>query len=254
MNENPNYYGILPANVRYAKNVCSSAKLLFTELSALTNKEGYCFASNSYFAKLYDVSEKSISNWIKELDEAGFIKSEVTKNNSGTYRKIFLTDVNNFPTGQKKTSIGGEKKTSNGLEKNFHTKEYYNNNNININTNKENNAKANKDEIEIDVFPFNFSFNLIEAINRFFVYRKEIKKPLKNISKLTKIKEFEKQVAEHGESAVIQSIETAISNGYQGTFIKTNNNKNNGTNNAKQELTNFIRNTAFGIDVDKLGY
>jgi uncharacterized phage protein (TIGR02220 family) len=143
MKENPNYYGILPAFVRYSKEVCSSSKLLYTELTALSNKEGYCYANNGYFAELYGVSEKSISNWIKELVTAGFIRSEVTKNSSGTYRKIFLTDGNNVLTGQKKTSIGGEKKSSNGLEEKFYPKEYYNNNTININ-NKEEEKKEKK--------------------------------------------------------------------------------------------------------------
>jgi len=143
MKENPNYYGILPAFVRYSKEVCPSSKLLYTELTALTNKEGYCYANNGYFAELYGVSEKSISNWIKELDTAGFIRSEVTKNSSGTYRKIFLTDRNNVLTGEKKSSIGGEKKSSNGLEEKFYPKEYYNNNTININ-NKEEEKKEKK--------------------------------------------------------------------------------------------------------------
>jgi hypothetical protein len=127
-----------------------------------------------------------------------------------------------------------------------------------INNNIKNNNKEyinnSSEEIETDIFPFNFSLNLIQAINKFFVYRKEIKKPLKNISKLNKIKEFESQVADFGERAVIESIENAIANGYQGTFIKTNKTNQNGINNAKQELTDFIRNTAFGIDCDKLGY
>ena len=50
--ELPSYYGIIPANVRYDKDLQPNAKLLYSELTALTTKRGYCFSSNLYFAKL----------------------------------------------------------------------------------------------------------------------------------------------------------------------------------------------------------
>jgi hypothetical protein len=74
--EKPNYYAVIPASVRYSKEICANAKLLYGEITALANKKGYCWASNNYFAKLYGVSKKSISNWFKALFDAGFIKCE----------------------------------------------------------------------------------------------------------------------------------------------------------------------------------
>lgn len=56
MNEKPGYYAIIPAGVRYDKQLPQGAKLLYGEITALTNKNGYCWASNDYFAKLYSVS------------------------------------------------------------------------------------------------------------------------------------------------------------------------------------------------------
>ena len=58
--ENPNYYGILPANVRYDKNLKPMEKILYTELTALSNKNGYCNAKNIYFGKLYDVHKNTV--------------------------------------------------------------------------------------------------------------------------------------------------------------------------------------------------
>ena len=49
----PNYFGILPANVRYDKRLKPMEKILYTEITALSNAKGYCYATNSYFAKLY---------------------------------------------------------------------------------------------------------------------------------------------------------------------------------------------------------
>jgi len=105
MKEQPNYYGILPANVRYDKNLPANAKLLYSEITALAQKDGYCYASNGYFAELYDVSDRSISEWINKLSQNGYIEVQLVKNNSGTFRKLFLS-------GMKKSSTPRMKKTS----------------------------------------------------------------------------------------------------------------------------------------------
>lgn len=76
MTENPSFYAIIPAHVRYSE-ITPNAKLLYGEITALCNKTGVCYASNQYFADLYRVSKKSISKWIKELQEKGFVKSEI---------------------------------------------------------------------------------------------------------------------------------------------------------------------------------
>ena len=91
---NKNYYAIIPANVRYDKNLTPNAKLLYGEITALCNEKGYCWANNSYFSELYGVSKKTISNWISSLDERGFIKSEmIYKENSKEIkeRRLYIT-------------------------------------------------------------------------------------------------------------------------------------------------------------------
>lgn len=72
--EKPNFYGIMPANVRYDKNLKPMEKILYTEITALSNKEGYCFASNSYFGELYEVNKKTVSIWVNNLEKQGYIK------------------------------------------------------------------------------------------------------------------------------------------------------------------------------------
>ncbi|HBI1964003.1 TPA: helix-turn-helix domain-containing protein, partial [Enterococcus faecalis] len=55
MNEHRGYYAIIPAIVRYDNHLNGNAKLLYGELTALANEKGYCWATNQYFANLYNV-------------------------------------------------------------------------------------------------------------------------------------------------------------------------------------------------------
>ena len=73
--EEPGYYAIIPSKVRYA-NIIPNVKLLYGEITALSNKRGYCFATNSYFAKIYKVHPTTVSNWISILVTNKFIVVE----------------------------------------------------------------------------------------------------------------------------------------------------------------------------------
>ena len=72
----PNYYSILPANVRYDKDLRANEKILYSEITALTQKNGECYASNKYFAELYEVKENAIATWIKHLKAKEYIDIE----------------------------------------------------------------------------------------------------------------------------------------------------------------------------------
>lgn len=102
--ERPNYYAIIPATVRYDDKLSANAKLLFGEITALTSKEGYCWASNSYFGKLYGVDPRSVRRMIALLKKQGHIKVVITGKGKSE-RKIFsylTTDKNVLPLGQKR--------------------------------------------------------------------------------------------------------------------------------------------------------
>ena len=73
----PNYYAIIPAEVRYA-DITPNAKLLYAEITALLQMNGVCFASNKYFSDLYNKNKVTISRWISELSKKGFIKITFT--------------------------------------------------------------------------------------------------------------------------------------------------------------------------------
>ena len=90
MKEQPTYYSILTADVRYDRNLTDSEKLLYSEITALSNKYGYCTATNNYFAKLYDVTKVTISRRISNLKKHGYLDIEIIlENNEVKQRRIY---------------------------------------------------------------------------------------------------------------------------------------------------------------------
>lgn len=78
--ERPSYYSIIPATVRYDKRLKAYERLMFSEITALSNKYGYCTASNGYFAALYEVDKTTISRWINHLKNLGYLQTQLIKN------------------------------------------------------------------------------------------------------------------------------------------------------------------------------
>ena len=72
-----NFYAVIPAFVRYDNDLQPNAKLLYGEITALSNEKGFCWAENEYFANLYNVSKTSISKWISCLIKKKYITSEI---------------------------------------------------------------------------------------------------------------------------------------------------------------------------------
>lgn len=97
----PSYYAIIPANVRYDKDLSPNAKLLYGEITSLCNEKGYCWANNRYFMELYNISDRQIRNLLKQLSDGKYINIELTNN---TNRKIYITETpekNFLPLGKK---------------------------------------------------------------------------------------------------------------------------------------------------------
>ena len=117
------YYAVIPAIVRYDNNVVPSAKLLYGEITALCNEKGYCWATNDYFSKLYSVSKRTISIWIKSLCNAGYISAELVLDDSSQKVKMRCLKVEaNFDAHLMKTSIPSRKKFLPPMKKTSHTK------------------------------------------------------------------------------------------------------------------------------------
>lgn len=122
------YYAIIPANVRYDDGLPPNAKLLYGEITALCNEKGYCWASNTYFAELYKVTNRTVTSWITDLEEKGYIKREViynVKTKVVEERRIYIAETNfNRPAApkektEKETPVKKPKENLKQLEENF---------------------------------------------------------------------------------------------------------------------------------------
>ena len=77
MSVKPSYYSYLTSAVRYDKRLKPSAKLLYSEITALSSQYGFCWATNRYFADLFEVRTETVSLWINSLVKLEYIESKI---------------------------------------------------------------------------------------------------------------------------------------------------------------------------------
>lgn len=139
-----NYYAIIPANVRYDKRLSPLTRLIYGEITALSNEKGYCFATNAYFANLYSMSNVSISRCISELKEHNYIRVVYDiKEKNVDKRKIYINNLENKKLDNEKLEneeLKNNEEISNNEEININIQEYKEDINKNNNTNKNDDA------------------------------------------------------------------------------------------------------------------
>lgn len=154
MQEQPNYYAIIPANVRYDKNLSSSEKLLYGEITALATKEGYCWASNHYFAELFGVDPRTVKRWFNALNKAGYVEIEwiYGERKDFVQRKVYIHEL---PREDEKVTRSGQKTDKPS------------DNNVTKNNTSINNTRINKDHMstcaKVDSIPYK---KIIEYLNQ----------------------------------------------------------------------------------------
>lgn len=139
--ESPNYFAIIPANIRYDDTICANAKLLYGEITALCNEKGICWAGNEYFANLYKTTKITVSRWIKQLKENDYIKVQMFyKKDSKEIDKRIIALANQYPINIFDNTPINKNVVDIGINKNDNT--YYQNCYDPINKNvKENNTR-----------------------------------------------------------------------------------------------------------------
>ena len=81
------YYVVIPTYIFDNDKFPDKFKKLCGRISSLCKKEGFCWASNAYFAEELKCSSRTIQRYLKVLVDMGEIQCDVKDNNS---RKIWL--------------------------------------------------------------------------------------------------------------------------------------------------------------------
>lgn len=176
--ETPTFYAVLPASVRYDSRLKAQEKILYCEITALSNVNKFCHAGNGYFSDLYGVDERTIRRWLNNLAKHGYITIEYEKQGEGQKRRIIPSD-----------NAAADVHEMSGPDKNVRTprtkmsdtpgqkcpQEYYKNNNT-----RENNTRAGGRASVSDIFRDAFPENerLTEALLAFEESRAAGKHPL----------------------------------------------------------------------------
>ena len=208
--EHPNYYAIIPANVRYDKDLKANEKLMFGEITALANKTGECWASNQYFADLYGVTPQAVSNWISDLRKCGYITVEIlykdgTKEIDKRVIRIAPKEVSINDLEVSTNVIGGINKCYIPIKQNFKG-----------NNTSNNNTYIYKGKQPVDEF-LGDDVELKEAFEAFKEMRKKKKKPLETERALTMTINKLKKLGSCSEEW-IAILDQSVMNGWTGIF------------------------------------
>lgn len=218
---NPNYYAIIPANVRYNKDLTFLEKFLYCELTALSNVDGYCYAKNKYFADLYNKDQKTISRAISHLEELDFIKIEYEKIGAKVEkRKIYVNFIKS--TGDKivnRTEVTGDKNITREQEKYLLASDkIVTENNVTydyiLSLIIYNIPKEQKETIK----SFHFDKVVEESILEWLLYKKSKKQGYTQIGLNKLLEQLKFLNSEKGNQFVIDSINNSIMNNYTGIF------------------------------------
>lgn len=89
------YFAVIPATVLFNNELKPNEKLLYALITALSNKEGYCYASNKYLGEKLNVDPQTVSRWIGNLRKYNYLVIDIIRNEKQEIiqRKIYPNDV-----------------------------------------------------------------------------------------------------------------------------------------------------------------
>lgn len=192
------YYAIIPANVRYDPDLTPNAKLLYGEITALTNEKGYCWATNKYFANLYKCTPQAISKWTKILEKKNYITIKyVYKDNSKEIDQRIICLVDKVSTNINGVSTNVSEVSTND-EEGYQQKV------------KENNTSSNN--------TFNNTYYINKELNDLFIDFLKMRKQLKAVNSERAINSLLKTLSQYDDDTKFKMIENSITNSWKGIF------------------------------------
>lgn len=117
-----NWDSLLPAAVRYDSRLKGDAKVLYSEILLLSNKAGYCYATDQHLAALFSKTRVTVNTYIKTLKKLGYIRVETIRQGKQiTERHIYPLELpktsifQNDKSAISRDSATGSKKTNTSL-------------------------------------------------------------------------------------------------------------------------------------------
>lgn len=102
-------FGVIPNAILYSEDLSHGEKILYTMISSLCNKNGYCFASNAYLAKILKTSKSTVGLYLRHLEELNYINRDFKEKQgrvNDIERKIYLNYDSLFDKADTDTSVG----------------------------------------------------------------------------------------------------------------------------------------------------
>lgn len=200
--ERPSYYAIIPAVVRYDTDLTPNTKLMYGEITALANKNGYCNAGNEYFAGLYEVHKMTISKWISQLRSKGYINVDLIYKKGTKSIEERRIIINGIPISEKVDTY-----KQNEI---YPISEKTEDNNTSINTTSNNKEKIYKKE----------KYYENENLNNLFIEYLELRKKLKAVNSDRAIKTLLNILKDYDDETKSNLIEKSIVNSWKSIYPK----------------------------------
>lgn len=152
-------------DIMHDKNLNQSQKFILAEIEQLSQLDNGCFASNKHFSDLVGITKENVSRNIKELENMGYVKTEIKNGSRNHTRIITLIKLVRPPYQISKTPLLKQQET------------------------KENIPNNKQDNIHPLISELLNSGETVTEIGKsllidFIDYRKKIKKPLRTIQPL----------------------------------------------------------------------
>ena len=94
-NQRIGYYEVIPATVLFNEKLKANENLLYAVVTALSNKEGYCYVLNKYLGEKLGVDSVTVLRWLTNLRKNNYVFVDIMRNEKKEIicRRIFPNDV-----------------------------------------------------------------------------------------------------------------------------------------------------------------
>jgi hypothetical protein len=93
MNNQKNYYAVIPSALLCRKDINDKGKLLIALINNLSNEKGYCWANNHYLADSLGCDERTIQRTIAALEKQKIVSRVMKLDSSGNLEFRALTVI-----------------------------------------------------------------------------------------------------------------------------------------------------------------